>query len=128
MTTNTNTNTQNNNQKVVVNVQTAPRRRAPRRRPVATPPTVPPHNTTVVSPTSTSIYYPHQATSLPSMGPVSQAFQTASTNRDVTLAAMANDAQNQQTMNALHNAYAQNTVPSLANVPIDTTNPAYQPQ
>ena len=126
---NSNKNTQNNSNhqstKVVVNVQapSAPKRRQRRKASGGgggggggVPPV------SVSSPTS--VYYPHQATSIPDMTPTPVAFQSASTNRDVALTAMANDAQNQRQNAEFHNAYTQATVPSgSVGVQTDTFEP-----
>jgi len=121
---NTNKNTQNNSNhqstKVVVNVQTAsaPKRR---RRTTSGAGAGTGGAPTVVAPVSspTSIYYPHQSTSVPEMTPTPNPFQSASTNRDVALTAMTNAAENQRQAAEFHNAYTQASIP-LGSVGLQT--------
>ena len=99
-------NSANNSSKVIVNVNTAPRRRAPRKPNSQGAPSVASNN--VVS----NIYVPHQSTSIPSYGnPPPVYFQSASTNRDEYLASASSAAASQAEAASLRDAYAQASVP-----------------
>ena len=100
-------NSANNSSKVIVNVNTAPRRRAPRR---PAPPPAGGGGGAVAQ--STNIYVPHQSTSIPSYGnPPPVYFQSASTNRDEYLASASSAAASQAEVASLREAYAQASVP-----------------
>jgi len=112
--TNTNNNSSkqinNNHQSVKVVVQTAPRPR--RRRPaVHAAPTNIVAPTNIIQPSSSSVYYPHQSSFTPDNVPSNPSFPTAVTNRDSTLAAMAQSSQTEVEHQQFRNAYAQHTIP-----------------